>query len=69
MTKRSRYRGVHHRNDRNLWRAVIHRGRKRTYIGAYVSEEDAARAYDHEARRIYGEDARLNFPDARSNGR
>jgi hypothetical protein len=53
----SRFKGVTlHRCGR--WQAQI----VRTYIGLFASEEDAARAYDEEAARQFGEFAWLNFP-------
>jgi hypothetical protein len=33
------------------------------YIGSFKNTEDAARAYDKVAREMFGEFARLNFPD------
>lgn len=42
-----------------LWAASVG-GR---YLGRYDTPEEAARAYDTEARRRYGEFARPNFPD------
>lgn len=35
------------------------------HIGAYVVEEDAARAYDHAAIEMLGADAGLNFRDSK----
>lgn len=43
--------------DRNLYIAMINRKR----IGSYETEIEAAKAYDAEARKIYGSDARTNF--------
>lgn len=44
------------------WRAyIVDHGRLR-HIGCFATEEDAARAYDREAVRVFGEFARLNFP-------
>lgn len=40
------------------WRAMI----QKTYLGRFATAEAAARAYDDEARRIFGAYANLNFP-------
>ena len=58
--------GVH--RDRRWWRAQIRplgsgRHGRKMQLGAYATEEDAARAYDRAAREHHGEYARLNFPD------
>lgn len=43
---------------------INHRGRQR-YLGSWERKIDAARAYDAEARQIWGKHAKLNFPDQR----
>lgn len=60
----SRFKGVTAVAATGNWCAVV--GNTRTsYIamGTYRSEEDAARAADRGAIKLYGEFARLNFPD------
>lgn len=64
----SQYKGVHYliREGRNpKWVAFIGSvataGKK--FLGQYETEVEAARAYDKEARRRFGQYARLNFPD------
>lgn len=52
------YKGVHKRRG-HTWSATC-RGR---YLGSFRTEEAAARAYDTEARSVFGEFARLNFPE------
>lgn len=41
------------------WQAVI----KGKHIGTFDTEEEAARAYDKAAKELYGDLARLNYPD------
>lgn len=56
----SRYKGVHHRKERNKWVAYISIKRKKTFLGSFNTEIEAARAYNEAAKREYGEYARLN---------
>lgn len=58
----SRFKGVSWSNHLHKWTAQIQIDRVYTRLGAYVVEEEAARAYDAAARRHFGEFARVNFP-------
>ena len=57
----SQYRGVHYRAGR-YDAYVVHR-RKRTWIGPFDTEEEAAVERDKLARRLHGKYAKQNFPD------
>jgi hypothetical protein len=56
----SQFKGVQRRGDK--WRAQIGFRRQVYYLGSFVDEEDAARAYDKAALKFFGEFARINFP-------
>lgn len=56
----SRHKGVSYRTDSGTWRAYITKDGKRRYLGTFASEDDAARAYNNEAERLFGEHAKLN---------
>lgn len=59
----SRFKGVGKGGKRSKrWRATIKIGDRLLILGSFVSEEDAARAYDEAARRHCGEFACVNFP-------
>lgn len=51
------------RKKTGRWGALIGIGRHRTRLGCFNSAEDAARAYDAAARELFGEFARVNFPE------
>lgn len=55
------YKGIEHdaRCTSRPWRARI----KKTFLGNFSTMEEAARAYDRAARSLFGEFAKLNFPD------
>ena len=55
----SKFRGVS--RNRNKWQVLIMINRKKTFIGNFDSEEDAAKAYDKMAIQYHGERARTNF--------
>lgn len=57
IVKTSQYRGVHRKGDR--WIAQIQSGTKRC-LGRYLSEREAALAYNNAAIKIYGDKAQLN---------
>jgi len=60
-----RYKGVSwHDKGHSRIQASIKFNGKTIPLGYYDREEDAARAYDAKARELFGEFARLNFPDA-----
>lgn len=59
--KHSQFKGVI-RQTNGRWRAAIGVLKKRLSLGAYDTEEQAARAYDAKALERFGEFACLNFP-------
>ena len=63
----SKYKGVHFRRNRGKWCATIWFqnifGQKiQIWLGSFLVEKEAARAYDKAARQRFGEFAALNFP-------
>jgi hypothetical protein len=56
----SRYKGVSFSKRANKFIAYISCNYKRTYIGTYKNEIDAARAYNNKAIEYFGEYAKLN---------
>jgi len=59
----SRFKGVTLNKRNNKWYARIKYKGKQIWLGSFVSEIDAARAYDEAAKKYHKEFARLNFPE------
>lgn len=59
----SKFKGVSWHKDRRKWQAYVTKDYKTYYLGLHEMEEDAARAYDKKAKELFGEFARLNFPE------
>lgn len=56
----SRHKGVSWRKHRNCWGAYIHVDGRTRYLGSFLSEDDAAHAYNVAAVETWGDYARLN---------
>ena len=57
----SQYKGVSFWKSRGKWEAEIYIRNKRVFLGFFTDEHDAALAYNREAKKRFGEFARLNW--------
>lgn len=56
----SQFRGVYFRKDRQRWSAYVGTGKKRICLGCFELEEQAAKAYNEGAVKMFGNFAKLN---------
>ena len=56
------YKGVWFAKDKGKFRAAVWHNNKREYLGYFNSPRQAAKVYDHAARKFHKEFAVLNFP-------
>ena len=59
---RSKYKGLEYDKIQKKWKARIQHDGRTIYLGSFSNEVDAARAYDKKAKALFGQFARLNFP-------
>jgi hypothetical protein len=59
----SRFKGVCWDERRGYWTAKIKKNRVSRWLGSFRDEIAAAQKYDEAAHELFGEHARLNFPD------
>eukprot|EP00210_Caulerpa_lentillifera_P004829 g4610.t1 len=57
----SRYRGVCWNRKNRRWQTAINRGGKYIYLGSFVSEIEAAKAFDRAAVKLRGHSTKINF--------
>ena len=50
-------------SNKNPWRAYITFKGKQILLGGFKTEEEAALAYDKKAKELFGNNAKVNFPD------
>jgi hypothetical protein len=59
----SKYIGVYFEKASGRYTVKIRVNGKRLWLGRFVNEVEAAKAYDEAAKKYHGEFARLNFPE------
>lgn len=58
-----KYKGVHFSSRENKYKAQIQCDGTKYNLGTFVDELSAAKAYDRKAKELFGEFAKLNFPE------
>ena len=59
----SRFKGVCYSKKHDKYFASVYDKREQLFLGLFTDEIEAARAYDSKAVELFGEFARLNFPE------
>jgi hypothetical protein len=57
----SKYKGVTWCKRSSKWLAQVMKNKRNNFLGYFVDEMEAARAYDSAARELFGQFARTNF--------
>lgn len=60
---KSPYKGVSFVESGKKYLALVTKNGVKYFCGRFLTAEDAARAYDRKAKELFGEFARLNFPE------
>jgi len=63
----SLYKGVSWYQQTKRWKSYIRLGKSTVHLGYYLSEVDAAKAYDSAAKKYFGDYALLNFKNGEVN--
>lgn len=62
----SKYKGLSQDRRDNSWNVRIGFNNKRIHVGWFKDEIEAAKAYDNKAKELFGDFAKLNFPQDES---
>lgn len=63
LNGRGRFKGAFKNTKGQTYMAAIRINGKSQYLGCFNTDIEAARAYDAKAKELFGEFAKLNFPD------